>query len=187
MSFWTKIMAALSPLDLDSLERLCRVVDASIATYREAGAALTEIRDRQLFRATHRTFEDFCKSRWEMTPQHAGRIMAAAALALKLEPTGSIPRTERLARPIVGLPENEQLATWKETQQLAAGDPVRPEHVRAAVSKRRPATKKAGRAKPIRLRVPGGIVVIEPGRGFESAETCLTFALEQLSSKRQAA
>lgn len=183
MSLWSNIMAALTPVDLAALERLCKIVDRTIASYAEAGAALAEIRDNHLYRATHKTFEDFCRERWDMTPQHANRIIAAAKVAQNLSPTGSKPATERLARPLAALAPQDQRDAWQEAQQLAANDPVRPAHVQKAVDRRRPAKKATKRAKPLRIKVPGAIVVIEPGRGYETPEKALEWALAKLQGR----
>ncbi len=185
MSIWNNIMAAFTPTDLNALERLCKVVDATVAGYADAGAALQEIRDRQLFRATHSTFDAFLKDRWNFSLQHAHRIIAAAAVARNVAPTGETPRSERLARPLTTLEPAAQIEAWSEARAMAANDPVRPEHVREAVAKRRGKTP-AKSAKPIRIRVPGGTVTIEPNKSFESASACLTAALDQLRTRQAA-
>jgi hypothetical protein len=45
-----------------------------------------------LYRATHATFEDYCREKWGITDQHANRMIAGAVRyeALKREPIGSL-------------------------------------------------------------------------------------------------
>ncbi len=194
MNLWSEIMAIWStkpgetPAErLGALERLCKVIERHISTYTEAGAALKEIRDRELYKATHRNFEDFCHQRWKMDRSHAYRLIAASEVALNLSPTGDTPESERLARPLTRLPAADQNDAWLHAKQLAGDDPVRPEHVAKAVSKRRLTKKKPDRAKPIRLRVPGGSIVIQPTRAFTTTAEVLRQALAQIESKRNAA
>lgn len=169
----------------DRLVRLAATVDKGLRSYIEAGKALREIRDRQLFKMVASTFDEFCQSRWKMTPQHASRLINAAEVAEDVEPTGSRPPTERQARPLAALPREERAEAYREAIEEAGGEP-RTEHIEAAVERRRPSSKKAKAPKPLRLRVPGGVVTIEPGRGFTSYEDAIANALAQLA-KRQAA
>jgi hypothetical protein len=48
-------------------------------------------------------FEAYCRERWGWTRQHANRTVAAADTARLLEPIGSIPASERVARELVPL------------------------------------------------------------------------------------
>ncbi|MEA5504770.1 hypothetical protein VB735_16955 [Halotia wernerae UHCC 0503] len=43
-----------------------------------AGKALTELRDRRLYRSTHRTFEEYCKDRFGFERRHPYRLIEAA-------------------------------------------------------------------------------------------------------------
>jgi hypothetical protein len=75
------------------------------------------IRDSRLYRQQYSTFEDYCQERWQMTPQHAGRLMRASEIAANLEPIGSIPATESQARPLTTLEPDEQRVVWEVAQQ----------------------------------------------------------------------
>ena len=44
----------------------------------EAGKALAELRDRRLYRSTHRTFEEYCKDRFSYTHRHVNYLIAAS-------------------------------------------------------------------------------------------------------------
>lgn len=177
----------LSSAELSALERCTAIVDDFVRSqYPRVGAALAEIRDKRLYRQTHETFALFCTERWKMGENYANRLILAAGVATNLMPTGTIPQTERMARPLGSLPANEQIAAWSEAKDEAGIDPVRPEHVERAVAKRKKKPSKK-RPKPVRIRVPGGIVVIEPGRGFTSVEACLHDALAKLTTQRSAA
>jgi hypothetical protein len=41
----------------------------------EAGKALSELRDRRLYRSTHRTFEEYCRDRFGYTHRHVNYLI----------------------------------------------------------------------------------------------------------------
>lgn len=66
--------------------------EASIESGAEQVArALTEIRDRRLYRDGYSTFEDYCRERWGMTHRHVNRKIIAAEVADALESAGAGP------------------------------------------------------------------------------------------------
>jgi hypothetical protein len=80
------------------LNALEAVIGRGIKTFVEVGTALKEIRDSRLYKAQYGTFEEYCKQRWGFTPQHGGRLIAAARTVREMEPIGSIPENEYQAR-----------------------------------------------------------------------------------------
>ena len=50
----------------------------------EAGKALKELRDRRLYRSTHKTFEEYCRDRFQFTRQSANYLIAAAGVVENL-------------------------------------------------------------------------------------------------------
>ncbi len=113
------------------------VIERGVLGYVEAGMALADIRDRRLYRDQHPTFEAYCRQRWGMTPQHAGRLIGAGEVVAALEPNGSIPlpRSEAVARELVPLRDNpEKLrATWERTVEKHGPDPTA-KQVRAVIT-----------------------------------------------------
>ena len=59
--------APLTPEEREYLAKLVAVVSAGIKSFCQAGRALTLIRDRQLYRETHATFEEFVSAQWQMS------------------------------------------------------------------------------------------------------------------------
>jgi hypothetical protein len=55
---------SLNRTELENLDRLEAVVRRGLDTYAEVGEALAEIRDAQLYRETHRSFEAYLRERW---------------------------------------------------------------------------------------------------------------------------
>lgn len=68
-------------LRLGELEgRVTRGIDGFL----EVGQALIEIRERRLWRERYRTFEEYCRLRWDFTGRRARQLMAAAEVVQNL-------------------------------------------------------------------------------------------------------
>jgi hypothetical protein len=55
----------------------------------EAGAALRELRDKRLYRSTHRTFEDYCQERFGYTRRRPYQLIEAAIVFENLSALGT--------------------------------------------------------------------------------------------------
>jgi hypothetical protein len=132
-------IATLTRAETTKLAKLEAVIDAGMATFVSVGNALTEIREKRLYRESHGTFEGYCEKRFGITPQHGGRLIAAAEVVGILEPMGSIPVNERQARELVPLKDKPGLVTqvWEEIQVETNGKPTA-KAVKAAVERQLP-------------------------------------------------
>ena len=96
--------AELTKSEQSELARLCKVVDEGLSSFLAVGTALKQISAGNLYRATHATFEEFVKQRWNIGKSHAHRMMDAAEIHEELSPIGgSFPivneiKTERQLR-----------------------------------------------------------------------------------------
>src|SRR5690349_20416000 len=102
-----------SPSRLDAAEQRqltdAEAVIAAAQRHRLAEArALWSIRDGRLYRATHPTFEAYCRERWGFSRQHAHRLIDHATVADAVSPIGDVPERESHARPLVGLTPDQQ-------------------------------------------------------------------------------
>lgn len=153
-------------------------VSATMAVI-EAGKALAEIRQRQLYRDSAASWDAYVTDRFRITRRRADQLVAFAGVKAALDETGTaVPElSEGAARPLVGLTPQAMAEVVAE----AAGSPegVTAGSIRKAASKR----KKAGKAKarrPVRFRVPGATVVIEWNRKASgTAADALAAALRQ--------
>jgi hypothetical protein len=68
---------ALSAKERRELHALEAKVERGITVWREAAQALNEIRERKLYRATHRTFEAYCQARWNFGASRARQLILA--------------------------------------------------------------------------------------------------------------
>ncbi len=92
----------------------------------EAGKALTELRDRRLYRSTHKTFEDYCRDRFGYSRRQPYLLMDAAIvfdnLLEKCDPLDHIlPTSERQVRPMTKLEPQEQQEVWRQAVEQASG------------------------------------------------------------------
>ena len=128
------------------LHQLETVIQSGLNTFYEVGNALVEVRETRLYRAKHPTFEAYCREKWGMTRQHANRMISAAQVVEELEPSGSKPASEAVARPLARLEPEQRQEAWELAQTKAGGNAVTGAHVEAAASEiapRAPATAKA--------------------------------------------
>ena len=70
---------------LDATERAAltdceATIERGLQTFVEVGTALLTIRDRRLYRAQYKTFEDYCQERWGMSRPRAYQMIDAAAV-----------------------------------------------------------------------------------------------------------
>jgi hypothetical protein len=146
------------------LEELETVISNGIQTFAEVGNALLAIQEGKLYRAGYKTFERYCREKWGFVQQSATRFIRAAEVIdnLKSEPMGSLPQSERVARPLTKLPASEQPAAWQAATDKAQseGRTVRARDVEEAVEEKRakeeaaaqPATDESrGPSKGVRL------------------------------------
>ncbi|MBD2492161.1 hypothetical protein [Aulosira sp. FACHB-615] len=112
----------------------------------EAGKALRELRDRRLYRSTHKTFEEYCRDRFGYSRRQPYLLMDAAVvfdnLKEKCDPMDHIlPTNERQVRPMIHLEPQEQQKVWKQAVQEAGGKTPSGRIVQSVVDKIRERTK----------------------------------------------
>lgn len=159
----------LSAEERDALTKCETVVTNGIKAFGQAGRALQMIRDKQLYRETAPTFEQYVADRWNISRAYADRLIAAAEVCANLPPTGVMPESERQVRPLASLPPEQQRAAWSEAVEASNGGPVTAAAVEAAVGKRKRKPKRAKVAKPTRFKVPGATVIVIPNKAFSGS------------------
>lgn len=116
-----------------SLDELKGIVSAGLTSFVEVGRALAEIRDRKLYRETHKTFEAFCSDEWGMNKRYANRLICGSDIVEAMGPMGPVPQTERQARPLTRVPLDEQAEVWRQAVDTAPGGKVTAKHVASVV------------------------------------------------------
>jgi hypothetical protein len=102
----------------------------------EAGKALAELRDRRLYRSTHRTFEEYCRDRFGHSRQQSNYLIAASQVYENLTTNGCqnvvsedlttigsqiLPTNERQVRPLTKLEPQQQQEVWQRAVEEAGG------------------------------------------------------------------
>lgn len=123
----------LSAVEHVRLMELERSIENGLRTFVDVGMALLEIRDSRLYRTTHGTFEDYCRERWGMSKPHATRLIVAAEVTANLVPMGTIPTTERQARPLTVLEPEQQREAWRVAVETAPDGRMTAAHVESTV------------------------------------------------------
>jgi len=154
----------LSESERLTLAKLEATVEAGVTatmTVIEAGKALQTIRNRQLYRDTAATWDDYVQARFKITRRRADQLVSFAGVQDTLEEiqheTGTaVPvLSERAARPLVGMDADTIREVVAEAASTSEG--VTAGSIRKAASRRKP---KAKVQRPRRFRVPGAIVTV---------------------------
>jgi hypothetical protein len=96
------------PVDQEALADCEAVIERGLAPFVEVGQALLRIREERLYRGTHKSFDDYCRERWQWSKGHANRQIEAAQVVQNLTPIGVTPKNEAQARELAPLPPEQQ-------------------------------------------------------------------------------
>ena len=119
-------IAPLDDTEKVRLQELEAIVAQGLQTFYEVGQALIEIRDRKLYRETHKTFEAYCKEKWSLTRPRAYQFISASEVVQNLSTmVDKFPTSERQVRPLTKLPPAQQLEIWqKAVEESPNGTPT---------------------------------------------------------------
>jgi hypothetical protein len=117
-------MQTLTKYETSTLQGCEQVIEEGKRTFVDVGNSLMKIRDGKLYRAEFDTFEDYCQKRWGWTRNYGKRLIHAAEVVENLEnvPTGTLPTTERQARPLANLEPEQQREAWQRAQDRAQAE-----------------------------------------------------------------
>jgi hypothetical protein len=119
------VTAILTASESTALAEHEAVIERGIQTFYEVGMALADIRDRKLYRADHRTFEEYCQGRWQMTGSRAYQMIDAANVVSTIVETElPPPANEGQARELGRVPAPERAEVWRETVERTDGKPT---------------------------------------------------------------
>ena len=98
---------AITTAEEKELAQYESVIQSGLQTFAEVGNALMAIRDARLYRTDHPTFEAYCRDRWGFSRVRAHQLIDASQVMGVLTMVNK-PTSERQARPLARLPEDEQ-------------------------------------------------------------------------------
>jgi hypothetical protein len=101
-------------MDKERLISLEAIIEANQKSFYAAGQALFEIQAHRLYRQIgFGRFEDYVKSRWDMSISHCYRLIDAFKVVANLSPIGEIlPTNEARARCLTKLDPSRQQEVW---------------------------------------------------------------------------
>lgn len=119
-----------------SLARCEEKIEKGMATFVEVGKALAEIRDRKLYRDTHKTFAAYVKERWGKSRNWADVTIQSSAAVASIENAhhGGQKPNERQARELAKAPEEDRAEVWEEVTE-EHGEKITAAKVAAAVER----------------------------------------------------
>jgi hypothetical protein len=118
----------LSSLQPDEAERLAaceQIISEGLTTFMAVGNALIEIRQGKLYRSSHRTFESYCRERFQIKRQRAYELMGAADVVNSLSEISDkddslpLPQRESHANALAELPVDVRRQIWQQVNQEA--------------------------------------------------------------------
>ena len=153
-------------------------IERGLKTFIEVGSALAAIRDNRLYRATHESFETYCRERWNLSRPRAYELMTAAEVVSAMADTEQPPTNERQARELAKVPEPERAEVWAEAVERTDGKPTAAV-VRQVAAERAEPTSSMPAPKPApvptdeqRAQLPGAILaVLAEARPFGLTDT----------------
>ena len=101
---------------LDALEK---VIDGGMEGFLAVGTALAEIRESRLYRASHGSFETYCKERWNFSADYGRKLTRAAEAIASLPDDLPKPTKASHARALADIPEEEREDAWRDAVEEA--------------------------------------------------------------------
>lgn len=136
----SEVAARLSAVERGRLRSLERTIHLGLGTFMEVGIALREIRDTQLYRESHSTFEEYVNGVLSLSRTHAYKLIDSALVVRDLSSIEDIPRlptNEAQARELIRLKTPEERATaWLQVLETAGAEPLTAKRIRESVSPR---------------------------------------------------
>lgn len=116
----------IGELSLDEEKERHRLELKVERAYYEAGLALRELKDKRLYRSTHRTFDAYCQERFGLSSRHSYRLIEAADVVNNLkefcDQFGHIlPAKESVCRSLTIFQPNQQIFAWQQILQETGG------------------------------------------------------------------
>ena len=114
---------ALTKTEQKNLTRCEKVIETGLTTFFGVGQALWDIRDEQLYRGTHNTFEAYCNQRWDFSRQRAYQLIAATEVSAELSTVvDTPPERESHIRPLLSAPSEHRAELWQLAMDTAPRD-----------------------------------------------------------------
>lgn len=110
-------------------EELCKLVDIELKRFLTQGETLRKIKELEVYKETHKTFEAFVQSRFGIDRTYAHRLIDAAEVNQNLLPIGNkteLPKTESQYREVAKAPAEKQAEVVRKAAEKAAEENRQP-------------------------------------------------------------
>ncbi|RAJ93012.1 hypothetical protein LX87_04524 [Larkinella arboricola] len=127
-------LSSISAAEAHQLAQYERIIEEGLTTFLSVGNALMAIRQEKLYRATHRTFEAYCRERFGLKRQRAYELIGAAEVVNSLAESDSgtimseisdksvhyvLPERESHASVLADLSPAERRTVWQQVIEKA--------------------------------------------------------------------
>lgn len=128
-------MEFLSITETTKLKECEQVIERGLNTFVDVGNALLEIRDNKLYRIEYKTFEEYCKERWNISRPRAYQLIEAAGVINNLSTMvdKNLFISERQIRPLSKLEPEEQIEVWQQVIERSEEKPITADFVSQVV------------------------------------------------------
>lgn len=126
----------LSIEEKNEFDRCELVIKQGLGTFIEVGQALSNIREKRLYRIEFGTFEEYCQVKWSIKKSTAYQLISASEIIENIRNCGQIlPNSESQARPLTQLKPEAQQQAWKQVveQSKISGEPITSQKVKEVV------------------------------------------------------
>ena len=111
------ITEPLNQQERKSLAACEKTITANIRAFVKVGEALRAIRDGRLYRESYKTFEAYCRDRWDFTRTHGYRLISASETMEVLSPVGgALPTAEAQLRPLLQFELADRPKVWQDVR-----------------------------------------------------------------------
>jgi hypothetical protein len=111
--------AVLTSQEASRLHELEHIIEEGLESFLKIGLAFAEVRFNRLYRATHDTFESYCRDRWALSLSRCNQIISTVKVFDNIssafpQDTALLTSTsEHTLRPLTRLEPDLQVATWE--------------------------------------------------------------------------
>jgi hypothetical protein len=127
---------SMNDLATQELNQLERLIEKNLTAFYEVGRALIRIRDGELYKDEYRTFEEYCKQRWDFARRTAYQFIDSVKVIENVRHGAqniSLPVNERQARSLTRLSPDQQKKAWQRAVETAPEGKVTAAHVQRVV------------------------------------------------------
>jgi hypothetical protein len=115
-------MNELTNIEQNRLDSLEDTISKGMKSFYAVGHALSEIREKRLYRSQYDTFEDYCRDRWQFTASRGRQLMAAVEAIASLPESAPKPANASQASALAEIDEDIREDVWDAARSNAESE-----------------------------------------------------------------